>query len=176
MSSRPAKLLTLAIPLLAIGLAAWWTLGPHRDRAAAQGLLSHYCIDCHNAVDLTANLVIDPASLDRVGAQPEHWEKVVRKLRSESMPPEDPRPPHEAYAQAASFLERELDSAAVEHPNAGDVPLFRRLTRTEYENSIRDLLALDHLPAELDYRTACLRASSARAVFVCRRWRSMSGM
>jgi hypothetical protein len=50
-----------------------------------------------------------------------------------------------------AFLERELDAAATERPNAGDVPLFRRLTRTEYENSIRDLLALDHLPAELDY-------------------------
>jgi hypothetical protein len=150
-SSRPAKLLSLAIPVLAIAAAAWWTLGPHRDREAAQGLLSHYCVDCHNPVDLTANLVIDPASLERVRAQPEHWEKVVRKLRAESMPPDDPRPPHEAYAQAASFLERELDSAAAERPNAGDVPLFRRLTRTEYENAIRDLLALDRLPAELDY-------------------------
>jgi hypothetical protein len=150
-TSRPAKLLSLAIPVLAVAAAAWWTLGPHRDRDAAQGLLSHYCVDCHNPVDLTANLVIDPASLDRVRGQPEHWEKVVRKLRAESMPPDDPRPPHEAYAQAAAFLERELDSAAVERPNAGDVPLFRRLTRTEYANAIRDLLALDHLPAELDY-------------------------
>ena len=137
--------------MLAIAAAAWWTLGSNRDREAAQGLLSHYCVDCHNPVDLTANLVIDPASLDTVGGRPEHWEKVVRKLRAESMPPDDPRPPHEAYAQAAGFLERELDAAAAERPNAGDVPLFRRLTRTEYENSIRDLLALDHLPAELDY-------------------------
>jgi hypothetical protein len=150
-SSRPAKLLSIGIPVLAIAAAAWWTLGPHRDRAAAQDLLSHYCVDCHNPVDLTANLVIDPASLERVRAQPEHWEKVVRKLRAESMPPDDPRPPHEAYTQTAGFLERELDAAAVERPNAGDVPLFRRITRTEYENSIRDLLALEHLPAELDY-------------------------
>jgi len=137
--------------VLAIAAAAWWTLGPHRDRVAAQDLLSHYCVDCHNPVDLTANLVIDPSSLERIRAQPEHWERVVRKLRAESMPPDDPRPPHEAYTQAAAFLERELDAAAGERPNAGDVPLFRRLTRTEYENSIRDLLALDHLPAELDY-------------------------
>ena len=151
LSSRTAKLLTIAVPVLAIAAAAWWTLGPHRDRVAAQDVLSHYCVDCHNPVDLTANLVIDPSSLDRVRAQPEHWEKVVRKLRAESMPPDDPRPPHEAYTQTAAFLERELDAAAGERPNAGDVPLFRRLTRTEYENSIRDLLALDHLPAELDY-------------------------
>ncbi len=151
LSSRPAKLLTLAVPVLALAAGAWWTLGPHRDRMAVQDLLSHYCVDCHNPVDLTANLVIDPASLDRVGAQPEHWEKVVRKLRAESMPPDDPRPPHEAYTTAAAFLERELDAAASERPNAGDVPLFRRLTRTEYENAIRDLLALEHLPAELDF-------------------------
>jgi hypothetical protein len=151
LSPRPAKLLTIAVPVLAIAAAAWWTLGSHLDREAAEGLLSHYCVDCHNPVDLTANLVIDPATLDGVGDRPEHWEKVVRKLRAESMPPDDPRPPHEVYAQAAGFLERELDAAAVERPNAGDVPLFRRLTRTEYENSIRDLLALDHLPAELDY-------------------------
>jgi hypothetical protein len=94
LSSRTAKLLTIAVPVLAIAAAAWWTLGPHRDRVAAQDVLSHYCVDCHNPVDLTANLVIDPSSLDRVRAQPEHWEKVVRKLRAESMPPDDPRPPH----------------------------------------------------------------------------------
>ena len=31
------------------------------------------------------------------------------------------------------------------------MPAFRRLTRTEYRNAIRDLLALDGLPAELDF-------------------------
>ncbi|HUL83661.1 MAG TPA: DUF1587 domain-containing protein, partial [Gammaproteobacteria bacterium] len=153
MSSRTAKLLFYAFPALAIAGAggAWWALGAHRDRAATQSLLAHYCVDCHNPVDLTANLVIDPASLDGVGAHAEQWEKVVRKLRAESMPPDDPRPAHDAYVQAAAFLERDLDAAAKAQPNAGDVPLFRRLTRTEYENAIRDLLALDHLPSEIDY-------------------------
>ena len=33
----------------------------------------------------------------------------------------------------------------------GDVPLFRRLTRTEYRNAIRDLLAVEHMPSELDF-------------------------
>ncbi len=31
------------------------------------------------------------------------------------------------------------------------MPAFRRLTRTEYRNAIRDLLALDNLPSELDF-------------------------
>src|SRR4029079_6591873 len=119
LSSRTAKLLTIAVPVLAIAAAAWWTLGPHRDRVAAQDVLSHYCVDCHNPVDLTANLVIDPSSLDRVPARRTHWEKVVPKRRAESMPPDAPRPPHEAYTQTAAFLERELDAAAGERPNAG---------------------------------------------------------
>ena len=153
MSPRAAKLLLYAVPVLAVAGAgaAWWALGAHRDRAATRDLLAHYCVDCHNPVDLTADLVIDPGSLGGVGAHAQQWEKVVRKLRAESMPPDDPRPAHEAYVEAAAYLERDLDAAAKARPNAGDVPLFRRLTRTEYENAIRDLLALDHLPSELDF-------------------------
>src|SRR5262245_48317991 len=151
--STPAKLLVAAVPLLAVaGIAAWWTLrAQHGDRVATRDLLAHYCVDCHNPVDLTADLAIDPKSLDAVGSRAEQWEKIVRKLRAETMPPDDPRPAHDAYVAAAAYLERELDANAAARPNAGDVPLFRRLTRTEYQNAIRDLLALDHLPSELDF-------------------------
>jgi hypothetical protein len=148
-----AKRLLIVVPILAIaGVgASWLALRPPPGRAAARDLFAHYCVDCHNSVDLTADLVIDPKTVDGVRAHPEHWEKIVRKLRAETMPPDGPRPPHEAYVQAAAFLERDLDEAAAAQPNAGDVPQFRRLTRTEYKNAIRDLLALDHLPSELDF-------------------------
>ena len=151
--SRVAKRLLIVVPALVIAgfAASWWALQVHASRNATSDLLAHYCVDCHNPVDLTANLVIDPASLGGVGGHAEQWEKVVRKLRAESMPPDNPRPPPDDYAKAAAFLEGELDAAAAAQPNAGDVPLFRRLTRTEYENAIRDLLALDHLPSELDF-------------------------
>ena len=59
------------------------------------------------------------------------------------MPPDGPRPGHEHYQRAAAYLEAELDSAAAAAPQPGDVPAFRRLTRTEYRHAIRDLLALD---------------------------------
>jgi hypothetical protein len=134
-----------------LAAAAWWVTQRDAGRAATQQLLARYCIDCHNPVDLTADLVIDPKSLDSVGVHAEHWEKVVRKLRAESMPPDDPRPAAERYAAAAGYLEAELDEAAAANPQAGDVPLFRRLTRTEYRNAIRDLLAVDHMPSELDF-------------------------
>src|SRR6185436_3891502 len=36
-----------------------------------------------------------------------------------------------------------LDRAAANRPNPGRTETFRRLNRTEYQNAIRDLLALD---------------------------------
>jgi hypothetical protein len=44
---------------------------------------------------------------------------------------------------ALSRLTASLDSAAAKHPNPGRTETFRRLNRTEYQNAIRDLLALD---------------------------------
>ena len=40
-------------------------------------------------------------------------------------------------------LGKSLDRAAAAHPNPGRTATFRRLNRTEYQNAIRDLLALD---------------------------------
>jgi hypothetical protein len=130
---------------------AWWLAAPHGDADATRDLLGRYCTECHNAAEFTAELIIEPGKVDTIAAEPEHWEKVVRRLRAETMPPDGPRPQHEQYIQAATFLEAELDTAAARAPQPGAVPAFRRLTRTEYRNAIRDLLALDDLPAELDF-------------------------
>ncbi len=147
---RPYLAGLAALGSVALG-AAWWLGFPHGDAAATRHLLGSYCTDCHNDADFMADLVITPAEVDAIADDPEHWEKIVRKLRAETMPPEGPRPEHAAYVRAATFLETELDAAAAGAPQPGDVPAFRRLTRTEYRNAIRDLLALDDLPAELDF-------------------------
>ena len=140
----------LILAPVALG-AAWWLGWHNNDAAATRDLLGRYCTDCHNSVDFTAELVIDPAKVEEIAAAPEHWEKIVRKLREESMPPDGPRPDRAAYLTAATYLEGALDEAAAARPNPGEVPAFRRLTRTEYRNAVRDLLALDDLPSELDF-------------------------
>src|SRR6185436_14532402 len=79
-------------------------------------------------------------------------EKVIRKLRAQAMPPAGaPRPDQATYASLAGFLESALDRAAAAKPNPGKLPLLHRLSRTEYQNAVRDLLALDNLPREMDY-------------------------
>jgi hypothetical protein len=72
-------------------------------------------------------------------------------MRSGAMPPAGrPRPDAATYEAAASHLEEKLDAAAAARPEPGRLPLFHRLTRTEYKNSIRDLLGLENLSKDVD--------------------------
>ena len=130
------------------------TANPPDVRAETQATLAKYCATCHNERLRTAGLVLDPMGVGRPGDQSETWEKVLRQLRAGTMPPPGAsRPPQALYARASGYLARELEGNAAGHPNPGSLPLARRLTRTEYANVIRDLLALPDLPKEFDYST-----------------------
>jgi mono/diheme cytochrome c family protein len=145
-----SKLAIVATSLLAITLAGY--AKPQGAATPPAEVFSQYCVTCHNARLKTAGIAIDPAELSHVSANPELWEKVVRKLRSTAMPPAgSPRPDQKTYDATATFLETELDRAFVAKPNPGTLPLLHRLSRTEYRNSVRDLIALDALPKEMDY-------------------------
>jgi hypothetical protein len=59
------------------------------------------------------------------------------------MPPVGEERPDEAtYTEVVTYLETSLDRAAEAKPNPGRTATIRRLTRTEYQNAIRDLLGL----------------------------------
>ena len=118
---------------------------------SSRTVLNRYCVSCHNDKLRTAGLALDAIDAGNVGAGAETWEKVVRKLRSRAMPPAgSPRPDEATYEIVASQLERDLDRVAAARPNPGKLPAFHRLTRTEYRNAIRDLLALEDLPKAVD--------------------------
>ena len=113
-------------------------------------VLKQYCATCHSDRVKAGGLVIDPAGVVAVGAGADQWEKVVRKLRTQAMPPPGaPRPDAASYTRVASFLETELDRAEAARPHLGKLPLAHRLSRTEYRNAVRDLLALESLPSEV---------------------------
>jgi hypothetical protein len=60
------------------------------------------------------------------------------------MPPTgSPRPDKDAYAGMITWLETELDRAWTAAPNPGRVGAVHRLNRTQYNNAIRDLFAVD---------------------------------
>src|SRR5215468_3540715 len=116
---------------------------PHlHAQPSPRAVIEKYCVACHNERLKTAGLLLDKADVDHVGANPELWEKVVRKLRAREMPPSgSPRPDSNVYETMSAFLEKLLDDAASLHPNPGRVAVHR-LNRTEYANAIRDLLEL----------------------------------
>ena len=156
----------LSATVAALLLAA--NLGRTQSRPSAQAsqeLVSEYCTDCHNPTLKTGGVVLDPATLTNPSTNAELWERAIKQLRAKSMPPVgNPRPDDAGYKQIASYLETELDRTATAKPNPGELPALHRLTRTEYRNAIRDLLALDNLPKEMDF-TMLLPADNSASGF-----------
>ena len=112
--------------------------------AARRAMLNQYCVTCHNARTKTAGLTLDTLDLANVGRDAATWEKVVRKLRTRTMPPQGVRRPDEATYQRADRVARDARSIARRRPRP--IPAGRslhRLNRAEYANAIRDLLALE---------------------------------
>ena len=131
----------------------------------APAVLSKYCGTCHSEKARTAGFTIDAAGAARPGEKAEYWEKVIRKLRSNAMPPAGaPRPDARTMNATIDALETELDRAAAVKANPGKLPLLHRLSRTEYQHTVRDLLALEALPKELDY-SLLLPADNASSGF-----------
>ena len=148
--------------------------------AEVEATLGRYCATCHNERIVsgrdtapsmlvsqlrTAGLAFDGLDVEQVGADADAWERVIRKLQSRTMPPPGrPRPDEATYDDVVAWIEAELDEAAAAAPNPGRRPALHRLTRTEYQHAVRDLLALDHLPKEFDV-TTLLPADNATSGF-----------
>jgi mono/diheme cytochrome c family protein len=114
-----------------------------------RAMFDKYCITCHNQRLKTGGLALDALDLAQVSEHAEEWEKVVRKLRTGAMPPVGrPRPDKALSESVTTWLEEELDRAALMHPNPGRSTLHR-LNRVEYRNAVRDMIALDIDPASL---------------------------
>ena len=107
-------------------------------------LVNTYCVSCHNSVTKSGDLDLAVANAAKVDEHREVWEKVARKLHARQMPPLGSRRPDErTYTAALTSLDSSLDRLAAASPNPGRTATFRRLTRTEYRNAVRDLLTLE---------------------------------
>ena len=138
-----AGLSALAVTSAGAEAGAQPPAGAPVEAASARAVLDRYCVACHNARTLTAGLALDAVDPARVADHAEVWEKVLRKLRTRTMPPAPrPRPDAGGYAALVAYFETALDRAAEAAPDPGR-PALQRLNRAEYANAVRDLLALD---------------------------------
>jgi hypothetical protein len=119
--------------------------------AAAQGsgvdsgaLIDKYCAGCHNANDYAGGLDLESASAHTIADTPEIGEKMIKRLRAGMMPPVGKeRPPYDTVQKLAQSLELSIDKRAATRGAHLPAPGLHRLNRTEYTNTIRDLLALN---------------------------------
>ncbi|MEP7364726.1 MAG: DUF1592 domain-containing protein [Acidobacteriota bacterium] len=155
MTEQVSRRVALKIGLA--GLAAALLLSVQVNVSAQQGnaepaaaspsqrqFLDRYCGSCHGERLKSGGLSLAQVDMSRVGAQAELFEKVVRKLHTGVMPPPGaPQPSAADRLATLTWLGTSLDAAAAAKPNPGRTETLRRLNRTEYQNAIRDLLALD---------------------------------
>src|SRR5437762_3816212 len=140
MAAMPARL--LAAVWLVVALSGG--LAVAQQEPAPRAVLDQYCVTCHSARLKTAGLDLESLNLTTPGANAETWEKIIAKLRAGSMPPPGrPRPDAATYRHVAGSLEDAIDRAWAASPNPGRIGAVHRLNRTEYNNAVRDLLALD---------------------------------
>jgi len=108
-----------------------------------RALVNGYCSSCHNDDTDSGGFSFSELDLAHPEKNAEQVEKVIRKLRSGMMPPPGaPRPDVAKVKAFASGLEMRLDQAAAKQPYA-DAPDLHRVNRTEYRNSVRDLLDIE---------------------------------
>ncbi|WP_372897913.1 DUF1592 domain-containing protein [Stieleria sp.] len=107
--------------------------------------LENHCVVCHSGDDFEGEVSFDRFE-DSADIQEnyEFWEKVLRLVVEHQMPPADQTQPTDdeiaSLGRAIEFEFNAFDCSAIKHP--GRVTI-RRLNKSEYNNTIRDLLGLD---------------------------------
>lgn len=111
-------------------------------------LLQKLCADCHGAKKPKGHLQIDTLSQHlAAGDDAESWHDVLDRVNlGEMPPPKSPQPTKEERKVLVRWLTEGLRQAAESRRNSTGRVVMRRLTRYEYQNTMRDLLGVD-----LDY-------------------------
>jgi hypothetical protein len=119
-------------------------------KSAVTELINSHCISCHGPETQEADLRLDTLRPGFVNSQAAgKWIEVMDNLNLGEMPPEgEPQPAPELAAKVTGWIAGELRHAATLSKGTGGRVLMRRLSRTEYANVVRDLLAVDFLPGE----------------------------
>jgi mono/diheme cytochrome c family protein len=104
-----------------------------------------HCLDCHGEDTQEADFRADRLpDLLQAKQTDEDWLAVWQKLKSGEMPPKDePRPNPDEVVKATKWIERSLIRIDKQVQQTEGRVVLRRLNRVEYENTIRDLFAID---------------------------------
>lgn len=106
--------------------------------------IQRYCTGCHTGDTAEGNLDLVKLSMDEAGV--ERWGRVYDRVISGEMPPRDePRPDVVETQKAMAALADELTAIDTIRQHRDGRARLRRLNRVEFENTLRDLLAIPAL-------------------------------
>jgi cytochrome c5 len=152
MDSRITSALAAAFIAVCAGpVAAAAATSTARPAGNATGwnMFGSYCTECHDSDEWAGGIAFDTMTEDEIPQNVDVLEKVVRKLRSQQMPPGGHKMPDKNTRNAfIAWLEGRLDQAGAAHADPGHVGLHR-LNRKEYANAVRDLFGIEIDPSDL---------------------------
>ena len=133
----------LAIVALIVG-AHGMALGQGSTVESQNELVNEYCSLCHNDGFREAGFSFSELDLAHPEQDAAQVERLIKKVRSGMMPPVGlPRPSTETLKDFARSLEERIDNAASFTTPHVSAPELHRINRTEYRNSIKELLDFD---------------------------------
>jgi hypothetical protein len=106
--------------------------------------LEQHCWECHDESSAKAGFRVDELGTDfLVGKTADRWREAIDQINLGKMPKKKAKPdPNDAFA-LVEWVNQELRNAEKRaQSTAGRAPM-RRLNRTEYANTVRDLFHLD---------------------------------
>ncbi len=113
--------------------------------------LTAHCYSCHGGGKNKGDLALDKYHDEQaIVKDRETWENVIEMVRTGEMPPKAkgrPRPSPSEAEQATRVIDEMLGQCDCTGPRNDGRVTIRRLNRTEYNNTIRDLVGVDFKPA-----------------------------
>ena len=120
-------------------------------KGTALPFLKKHCYECHGGKTKKADLDLTKFKDDTgILKEHKHWKSVLQQINAGEMPPKKKQPqPTPAEITAFNAAIENAFTAAEKRtpPDPGRVTI-RRLNRTEYRNTVRDLLMVDFDPTE----------------------------
>ncbi len=115
-----------------------------------EGFLEKHCLRCHGPQKEEGDVRIDQLSRDfKAGLDSHRWAEALEKVNSGEMPPEtEPRPTQDEIATFITKLDSLIKEGRASRMAARPAVAHYLLSRTEYQNTVYDLLGVHYDPTK----------------------------
>ena len=140
--NRSCHLIVFAIVIASTGVTAGDAANSFQS--SISNVLKANCIKCHGPEKQKAKINLSGArTAAQLAAEKELWFRVLDQIESGNMPPEEEKQPSAAERQAiAGWIRGDFIELLAVKQHAEGRSKLRRLSRTEYANTVQDLFGI----------------------------------